>query len=201
MRLPKTWFVPHNPDVLGLLRDQADTVGDLLTALAGWARGLPTGGELHTPLLVQSAERRQVLVAARSAVGTPIQAEDVFELAERLGEIADAAYLLVRESDLSRTPPDDHLMAIVLTVVTAFDMLHKALDALPHTDAAAEADAALSALDAAEHAFRRAIAGLETEPDPRRELRLRELYRRAEHLALAVQRLGRRTCYAAGKFP
>lgn len=200
MRLPKTWFVPHNPDVLGLLRDQADTVGDLLTALAGWARGLPTGGELHTPLLVQSAERRQVLVAARSAVGTPIQAEDVFELAERLGEIADAAYLLVRESDLSRTPPDDHLMAIVLTVVTAFDMLHKALDALPHTDAAAEADAALSALDAAEHAFRRAIAGLETEPDPRRELRLRELYRRAEHLALAVQRLGRRTWYAAGKF-
>ncbi|MDX3189739.1 hypothetical protein PV458_15155 [Streptomyces sp. MN03-5084-2B] len=199
MKLPKSWFLPHNPDVLGLLRDQADTVADLLTALAGWARGLPTGGELHTPLLVQSAERRQVLVAVREAFSTPIEAEDVFELAERLGEIADAAYMLVRESDLSRTPPDDHLTVMVLTVVSAFDMLHSALDALPKTGAAAEADAALSSLEAAEHAYRRAIAGLETEPDPRREMRLRELYRRAEHLALAVQRLGRRTWYAVCK--
>ncbi|MGW5740478.1 hypothetical protein [Amycolatopsis sp. NPDC003861] len=199
MRLPKTWFPARNPDVLGLLRDQADTVGDLLTALAGWARGLPTGGELHTPLLVQSAERRQVLVAVREAFSTAIGAEDVFELAERLGEIADAAYMLVRESDLSRTPPDDHLTAMVLTVVTAFDMLHNALDALPHNEAAAEADVALSSLETAEHAYRRAIASLETEPDPRREMRLRELYRRAEHLALTVQRPGRRTWYSVGK--
>ncbi|MBE1493919.1 hypothetical protein H4696_001019 [Amycolatopsis lexingtonensis] len=199
MRLPKTWFLPHNPDVLGLLRDQADTVGDVLTALAGWARGLPTGGELHTPLLVQSAERREVLVAVRDAFSTPIEAEDVFELAERLGEIAEAAYMLVRESDLSRTPPDDHLRAMVLTVVTAFDLLHQALDVLPHGEAAGIADQALTAVDAAEHAYRRAIAGLETEPDLRREMRLRELYRRAEHLALAVQRLGRRTWYAVCK--
>jgi hypothetical protein len=199
MRLPKTWFLPHNPDVLGLLRDQADTVGEVLTALAGWARGLSTGGELHTPLLVQSAERRQVLVAVREAFSTPIEAEDVFELAERLGEIAEAAYMLVREAELSATPPDDHLTAMVRTIVTTFDMLHKALDTLPHTAAAAEADTALSSLEAAEHAYRRAIAGLETEPDPRREMRLRELYRRAEHLTLAVQRLGRRTWYAVCK--
>lgn len=199
MRSPKTWFLPHNPDVLGLLRDQADTVADVLTALAGWARGLPTGGELHTPLLVQSAERREVLMAVRQAFSAPLAAEDLFELAERLGEISEAAYALVRESDLSRTPPDDHLCALVLTAVTAFDMLHEALDALPHTEAAGRAEAALSSLDAAEHAYRRAIAGLETEPDPRREMRLRELYRRAEHLASAVQRLGRRTWYAVCK--
>ena len=83
--------------------------------------------------------------------------------------------------------------------VTAFDMLHEALDSLPHPGAAGQADAALSSLDAAEHAYRQAIACLETEPDPRREMRLRELYRRAEHLALAVQRLGRRTWYAVCK--
>ncbi|UOX90634.1 hypothetical protein MUY14_08410 [Amycolatopsis sp. FBCC-B4732] len=199
MRLPKTWFLPHNPDVLGLLRDQASTVSEVMTALAGWARGEPTGGELHTPLLVQSAERREVLMAVREAFSTPLEAEDVFELAERLGEIAEAAYMLVRESDLSRTPPDDHLSAMVLTSVTAFDMLHEALDALPAASAAAAADTAVSSLDAAEHAYRRAIAGLETEPDSRREMRLRELYRRAEHLASAVQRLGRRTWYAVCK--
>ncbi|WIY00439.1 hypothetical protein QRX60_41335 [Amycolatopsis mongoliensis] len=199
MKLPKTWFLPHNPDVLGRLRDQADTVSEVLTTLAGWVRGEPVGGELHTPLLVQAAERREVLVAVREAFSTPIEAEDVFELAERLGEIADAAYMLVRESDLSRTPPDDHLRAMVLTAVAAFDMLHAALDLLPSTDAAGRADAAVSSLDVAEHAYRRAIAGLETEPDPRREMRLRELYRRAEHLLLAVQRLGRRTWYAVCK--
>ncbi|WP_370962576.1 hypothetical protein [Amycolatopsis sp. cg9] len=199
MKLPKTWFLPHNPDVLGRLRDQADTVAEVLTALAGWARGEPVGGELHTPLLVQSSERREVLVAVRAAFSTPIEAEDVFELAERLGEIAEAAYMLVRESDLSRTPPDDHLKAMVLTSVTAFDMLHDALDLLPHNDAAGRADTAVSSLETAEHAYRRAIAGLETEPDVRREVRLRELYRRAEHLASAVQRLGRRTWYAVCK--
>ena len=82
---------------------------------------------------------------------------------------------------------------------TWLGLLHQALDVLPRTEAAGEADAALSALEGAEHAYRRAIAGLETEADPRREMRLRELYRRAEHLTLAVQRLGRRTWYAVCK--
>ena len=36
---------------------------------------------------------------------TPIESEDVFELAERLGEIADAAYMLVRESDCPALRP------------------------------------------------------------------------------------------------
>ncbi|GAB3147518.1 hypothetical protein GCM10027258_41030 [Amycolatopsis stemonae] len=67
----------------------------------------------------------------------------------------------------SATPPDGHLTALVLT---AFDMLHEALDSLPYPDGA------LSSSDAAEHA-----------------------YRRAEHLALAVPRLRRRTSYAVGK--
>jgi uncharacterized protein Yka (UPF0111/DUF47 family) len=199
VKSPKTWFLPHDPDVLGRLRDQADTVAEVLTALAGWVRGEPVGGELHTPFLVQSSERREVLVAVREALSSPIGAEDVFELSERLGEIAEAAYALVRESELCRTPPDDHLKAMVLTSVTAFDMLHEALDLVPNDDAAGRADTAVSSLDFAEHAYRRAIAGLETEPDLRREMRLRELYRRAEHLASAVQRLGRRTWYAVGK--
>ncbi|WP_432845028.1 hypothetical protein ACQPXB_28230 [Amycolatopsis sp. CA-161197] len=135
----------------------------------------------------------------REAFSTPIEAEDVFELAERLGEIADAAYMLIREPNLSRTPPDDHLEAMVLIAVAAFDELQAALGLLPHPDAAGRADAAVSSLDRAEHAYRRAIAGLETEPEARREMRLRELYRRAEHLTLAVQRLGRRTWYAVYK--
>ena len=88
---------------------------------------------------------------------------------------------------------------MVLTAVGVFDRLHEALDLLPHTDAAGRADAAVSSLDTSEHAYRRAIAGLASEPDACHEMRLRQLCRRAEHLVLAVQRLGRRTWYAACK--
>jgi len=38
VKLPKSRFLLQNPDVLGRLQDQADTVADVLIALAGWAR-------------------------------------------------------------------------------------------------------------------------------------------------------------------
>jgi len=199
MKLPKAWFLPRNPDVLGLLRKQAATVHLSVTALESWAQGDGSDADVLGPLVTQAEERRAVLLAVREAFSTPLEAEDVFELAQRLSEIAEAAYMLVREADLSRTGPDSHLAAMITAVATAFGKLGEALEMLPRGDAAGIADRAVATLDAAEHAYRQGIAGLESEPDPRREIRLRELYRRAEHLVLATQRLGRRTWYAVCK--
>lgn len=162
-------------------------------------RGAGTAADVLGPLVAQADQRRAVLVAVREAFSTPLEAEDVFELAERLSEIAEAAYMLVREADLSRTEPDGYLADMVTAVATTFEKLAGALEILPHTDAAGIADCAASTLEATEHTYRRAIAGLESVQDTRREIRLRELYRRAEHLGLAVQRLGRRTWYAVCK--
>ena len=61
------------------------------------------------------------------------------------------------------------------------------------------ADEALQQLSLAEHAYREAIADLESETDLRRELRRREQYRRCELLAEAIQHLARRTWYAVYK--
>ena len=75
--------------------------------------------------------------------------------------------------------------------------LGAAIRALPDSHAAPLADEALEQLTLAEHAYREAIADLESETDLRRELR--EQYRRCELLAEAIQHLARRTWYAVYK--
>ena len=74
-----------------------------------------------------------------------------------------------------------------------------AIRALRDSHAAPLADEALEPLTLAEHAYREAIADLESETDLRRELRRREQYRRCELLAEAIQPLARRTWYAVYK--
>jgi hypothetical protein len=77
--------------------------------------------------------------------------------------------------------------------------LGAAIRALPDSHATPLADEALEQLNLAEHAYREPIADLESEADPRRELRRREQYRRCELLAEAIQHLERRTLYALYK--
>ncbi|MFD8496089.1 DUF47 domain-containing protein [Amycolatopsis sp. NPDC059657] len=197
MKLPTAWFLPKNPDVLGLLRAQATTVGEAITALDSFS--VTAAADLRHALIRQADQRREVLMAVREAFSTPLEAEDLFELAERLSEIAEAAYMLVREADLSHTGPDEHLAAMLAAISIAYTELITAMDKLPHGAAAGVADRVVPVLITADHAYRRAIAALENEPDIRREVRLRELYRRTEHLAGAVGRLAHRIWYAVCK--
>ena len=77
--------------------------------------------------------------------------------------------------------------------------LGAAIPALRDSHAAPLADEALEQLTLAEHAYREAIADLESENDLRRELRRREQYRRCELLAEAIHHLARRIWYAVYK--
>ena len=129
----------------------------------------------------------------------PLAAEDLFELAERLGAVSERAYGVAREAELSRTAPDPRLGQQVEAIAAAMTPLGAAIRALPDSHAAPLADEALEQLTLAEHAYREAIADLESETDLRRELRRREQYRRCELLAEAIQHLARRTWYAVYK--
>lgn len=203
MKLPKAWFLPEDHDVLGMLRTQLDIVAEVRDLLDRWARlECPTGRavrELQRLTEREHAQRRALHAAVRASFSTPLEAEDVFELGERLGELVEATYALVREAELSRTEPEPRLTALIASIVSVMPAVDAAVRALPSTDAANLADRAGEQRGTVEHAYREAIADLEYEPDLRRELRRRELYRRAEHLALATQRLGRRTWYAVCK--
>jgi hypothetical protein len=87
----------------------------------------------------------------------------------------------------------------VEAIAAAMTPLGAAIRALRDSHAAPLADQALEQLTLAEHAYRVAIADLESETDLRRELRRREQYRRCELLAEAIQHLARRTWYAVYK--
>ena len=117
----------------------------------------------------------------------------------RAGAVCERAYGVVREAELSHTAPDPRLVQQVEVIAAAMTSLGAAIRALPDSHAAPLADEALEQLTLAEHAYREAIADLESETDLRRELRRREQYRRCELLAEAIQHLARRTWYAVYK--
>ena len=144
-------------------------------------------------------QRRATHAAVRTAFSTPLAAEDLFELAERLGEFTEAVYMLVRGADLTGMAADPPLRGQVAPVVAATTCIVQAVDALPDDRAAELADAAADRLQAAEHADRVAITALEAEPDVRVEVRRRELHPRAEHLVAAAHAVARRIWYAVCK--
>ncbi len=202
MRLPRAWFLPETHDVLGTLTAQLGVVETVVGVLPAWCAG--TGGEhivvqLRSLLATEHEVRRRLQTQVRSSFSTPLAAEDLFELGERLGAVAERAYGLAREAELSRTAPDQRLSGQVEVIVAAMTPLGAAIRALPGGSAATLADEALEQLVRAEHAYREAIADLEAETDLRRELRRREQYRRSELLAEAIQHLARRTWYAVYK--
>jgi uncharacterized protein Yka (UPF0111/DUF47 family) len=162
-------------------------------------RGEDTIGQLRSLLVTEHETRRRLHTQVRARFSTPLAAEDLFELTERLGAVSERAYGVAREAELSRTAPDPRLGQQVEAIAAAMTPLGAAIRALPDSHAAPLADQALEQLTLAEHAYREAIADLESETDLRRELRRREQYRRCELLAEAVQHLARRTWYAVYK--
>src|ERR1700687_1287824 len=112
MRLPRAWFLPETHDVLGTLTAQLDIVETMISVLATWCAG--TGGqdtvvELRSLLASEHETRRRLHIQVRSSFTTPLAAEDLFELGERLGGVAQRAYGVAREAGISRTSPHPRL--------------------------------------------------------------------------------------------
>ncbi|MCT7370818.1 hypothetical protein [Mycolicibacterium llatzerense] len=202
MKHLRAWFLPRNLDTLATLVAQLEVVEHMLATLSAWIRGKPSDTSvIELREFAEAAQnfRRQLNTEVRQSFSTPLESEDLFEFGEALGEIAACTYALVREGDLSNTGPDGCLQDIVEAISNAFVSLASAIRALPHARAAKMADETLRRLTVVEHSYRAAIEDLENEPNLHHELRRRELYRRSEHLAAAVQALARRVSYAVFK--
>ena len=202
MKLPRAWFLPETPDILATLVEQWEIVQRSFGILAAWCDGTDVDDPVVAMRALIEQEhtcRRRLHTEVRSSFSTPLGAEDLFELGERLGEMCERSYAVVREAELSRTASDPCLGLQMDAIERALVPLGAAVHALPHARAGKLADQSLELLSAAEHAYRTAIADLEGETDLRRDLRRRELYRRGEHLTDAVRGAARRTWYAVYK--
>ena len=203
MRLPHAWFLPREEDILGELGRQAEAADEAVRLFASWASGSSTveaaTARLRELRQIGEERRRTVHASIRASFSTPLDAEDLFELAERLAEVIDAAYTLVREAQLTGTETDPGLLALAVAAEQVSAQLRRAIRLLPREEAAAAVDEATVWFHKSEHAYRQAVVSLQAEGDVQRELRRRELYRRAEHLTAALSRVGRRTWYAVAK--
>lgn len=198
----KRWFLPREPDVLGLLRAQAGVTIEGMEAFEAW-----THGDAAAAAALRAAEhraddaKRELQRELRAAFSTPLDAEDIYELSERLDEVIGCAKDLVREAEALALDPDQALAEMAGLTVRGVRDLAEGFAALPkNVDAAtASADAAKRASRQLERSYQTAMSATVELNDPRQQFPRRELYRRASHIADGVIRVAERIWYAVVK--
>jgi uncharacterized protein Yka (UPF0111/DUF47 family) len=197
------WFLPENPDVLGLLNRQATVTLGGMEAFAIWSRG----GADDAAQAVRDAERtaddvrRELLRALSKALTTPVDQEDLYWLSERLDTVINGAKNIVRESEVLGVKPDEHAAAMGKLAFEAAGLLAAAFEELAskHGHPGEDADAAVKVARKIERAYRLALADLPAGAEPKTLITMRELYRGYDQIAEAVVRVATRIWYAVLK--
>jgi uncharacterized protein Yka (UPF0111/DUF47 family) len=198
----KRWFLPREPDVLGLLCAQAEVTIEGMVAFEAWTNGDATASNaLRDSEHRADDAKRDLQRELRAAFSTPLDAEDIYELSERLDEVVGGARDLVLEAEALSLAPDAALAEMAGLLVQGVRDLADGFAALPK-----DADGATSRADAAkrtsrqlEHAYQAAMSATVAADDPRLQFPRRELYRRASRIADAVIRVAERIWYAVVK--
>jgi len=196
------WFLPETPDVLAVLREQAEQTVDGLRAFVDWS-----SGDASRERAVRDAEhaadeiRRRLLVQLRAAFSSPMDAEDIYELSERLDTLLNDAKNAVREAELMNLQPNAALADMANAVLDGVIHLRDAFVALPKdTDAAtASADAAIKCDRVLERRYRLAMSELLTVDELHDVVSWREMYRRYARLGDALVHVAERVWYATVK--
>jgi uncharacterized protein Yka (UPF0111/DUF47 family) len=196
------WFLPETPDVLAVLREQAEQTVDGLRAFVDWS-----GGDASRERAVRDAEhaaddiRRRLLVQLSAAFSTPMDAEDIYELSERLDTVLNDAKNAVREAELMNLQPNAALADMANAVLDGVIHLRDAFVALPKdTDSAtASADAAIKCDRVLERRYRLAMSELLTVDELHDVVSWREMYRRYARLGDALVHVAERVWYATVK--
>jgi uncharacterized protein Yka (UPF0111/DUF47 family) len=194
---PLRWFTPQTPDLLGMLREQAEITVEGLDALLAWSRGDPAAAERLFAAEQRADERKRALrVALTEAFVTPLEPEDLFALSRGLDDVINSANNTVREAELMRSGPDAAIGAMAGDLVDGMHHLLDALSALGHGDEAAAtraADEAVSSQRGLQHDYRSAMSALIDVEDLREVAARRELYRRlartGDHLVDVAERV------------
>jgi uncharacterized protein Yka (UPF0111/DUF47 family) len=205
MKLP--WFLPEEHDVLGTLRAQAAVTIDGLDALVEWSA---TGSDVAAER-VRACEhaaddrKREVRAALTESFTTPLDAEDLYTMSERLDAVMNGAKDAVREAEVMGIAPDNHVRDMAELLVEGVRRLDEAFGRLSSRGAKKEgppteaADAAVKAQRRLERVYREAASALIEVDDLREVIGRRELYRRLSRISDEVIEVAERVWYATVK--
>jgi uncharacterized protein Yka (UPF0111/DUF47 family) len=200
---PRRWFLPENPDVLGMLRQQAAVTLEGMDALVAWANG-----DARAADLVRASEhradscKRELRQALGIAFSTPLEPEDLFELSAGLDEVINGAKNAVRESEVMQTAADSAIAKMAADLADGTKHLREAFDALAgerRTHATDAADAAVASQRNLEHVYRTAMSALIEIEDLREVAAKRELYRRLSRTSDQLISVAERVWYSVLK--
>jgi uncharacterized protein Yka (UPF0111/DUF47 family) len=200
-----SWFLPENPDVLGMLCQQAATTITGMEALQAWASGDGTAEErLRATEHLADQQKRDLRLALTTAFITPIGAEDVYVLSERLDAVLNGAKDAVREAEVMAMPPDDAVRGMVELLVQGVRHLAVAFERLgprsgDEQSATDAADEAVKTQRQVERVYRKAMSALLGVDDLREVMGRREVYRRFARIADRVDEVAERVWYASVK--
>jgi uncharacterized protein Yka (UPF0111/DUF47 family) len=194
------WFLPHHPDVLGLLRRHADVTAAGMSALARWS----ASGDDGEAQAVRDAEhdgddlRHELLEALSTALTTPIEQEDAYALSERMDEVLDRAKDAVRLAEALGWQPDRHAAAMGVRIEESASHLcnavHRVGEKREHPGEHVELG--IKAARTVEHALLEAFAGLARDGDAWERTAAIEVYRSYAEIEHALLRAADRTWYA-----
>lgn len=194
------WFLPSTPDVLGLLRSQADVTTRGLEAFARWST---TGSETDAQT-VRNAEhegddlRHEVLQALSTALTTPIEQEDAYALSERIDEVLDRAKDTVRVAQAFEWRPNEHTAAMGASIEESARHLNDAVACLATKGQhpGEHAELAIRAARSVEHGLLEAFAALPRDGASWDRTAAIEVYRGYSDIEHALLRVADRTWYA-----
>jgi len=197
----KRWFLPDNPDLLGMLRRQAAVTVEAMDALVAWS-----GGDVAASVTVRDCEhraddiKRELWQTVRDAFSPPLDAEDIYTLSAELDEVLNAAKDLVREMEVMDMQPDAPTHEMAMLLADAVGHLADAFGTLgTDGDATQFADAAIKSQRRLEHAYRPAMSALMEVDDLREVMSRREMYRRLSRIGDLVHIVAERVWYAVVK--
>ncbi|HXJ62644.1 MAG TPA: DUF47 family protein [Actinomycetota bacterium] len=204
--MKRTWFLPETPDVLGMLCEQAVVTSEGLRALAEWGAGDERGAEIvraHEHLADE--HKRKLRKALTEAFTTPLDAEDLYVMSERLDAVMNGAKDAVREAEVMALQPDEAVAKMASLLAEGVEHLGEAFRCLrdgKHDDRSAAtdaADAAVSTQRRLEKVYRNAMSALIGVDDLREVMARRELYRRFSRISEIMVEAADRVWYATVK--
>lgn len=196
------WFLPDQPDVLGMLRRQLEVTTKGVDALCAWAHGDASKARVIRSLEHRGdAHKRELERALTTAFTTPLEPEDLYTLSRGIDWILNRCKDLVRESEVLATGPDQAVIEMCEQLAEAVHLVSDAVALLGRDThaATAKANEALRAQRQIEKIYRDAMAALAEVEDLREVMARRELYRRVSNIGDAVIDVGERVWYAVVK--
>jgi len=196
------WFLPDEPDVLGMLRRQMALAIEGMDAFAAWAAGDAAAADVVRAREHEAdAVKKELRTALREAFVTPLEPEDLFALSRSIDWLLNHAKDAIGEAEVMACPPDAAIAEMARLLAEAVRHLDTAIAALARRDGdlIEPADAAVKGERRLERAYRAAMAGLLEIDDVRAVMARRELYRRCSRIGETIVDVAERIEYALVK--